>query len=429
MIEQPIVNDFGALVAGPLNNYWLYWFQEQKYDDMILKFQEDYLDWMKHANYSEIPNFLIEQINQRPTLLGNQEKRTCFILRLTELYIQMFRSSPNYYVTTRLKKSIQTLFRIEYNLYANEKKGLGQTTFFTLHANEWLYDEASRSHFMLITKVINIQGENHKVEFIFRRVISLSDTSCFLSEIKCDSYLTSSTEVERPSLEQDLEDAIQASLEDERVSEEKEVKDAIVAVEDSERDTVDASHSRSYAQAAGGGNNADEDSSLHVITHPDSDSDSEDEEEDEEEDQGQYDNSDDELEFLPEEVDTASINGGQCLIREESSVTDSDDELPSGANHDNLIEVEGVDTPSSTGTSDSSDSSGKWLDRAHEGTFPIDELKVKLRETFAKEPTTDSAKNKKRTQKRKIIWCIKNKYNPDKFQVESEELGINFNKD
>ena len=43
MIEQPTVNDFGALVAGPLNNYWLYWFQEQKYDDMILKFQEDYL--------------------------------------------------------------------------------------------------------------------------------------------------------------------------------------------------------------------------------------------------------------------------------------------------------------------------------------------------------------------------------------------------
>ena len=424
MIEQPTVNDFGALVAGPLNNYWLYWFQEQKYDDMILKFQEDYLDWITNARDPKIPDFLIEQINQRPTLLGNQEKRTCFILRLTELYIQMFRSSPGHHVTARLKKSIQTLFRIEYNLYANEKKRLGQTTFFTLHANEWLYDEASCGHFMLITKAINIQGRNHKVEFIFRRVISLSDTSCFLSEIKCDSYLTSPTEVERPSLEQDLEDAIQASLEDERDSEEQEVKDAIEAVEDSERDT-EVAYPISYAQVAGGGNNAIKDSNLRVIPHPDSNSDSEDEEE---EDQGQYDNSDDELEPLPQDV-IASINGGQCLIREKSSITDSYVKLPSGANHDNRIEVEGVDTPSSTGTSDSSNSSKStgraWLDEAREGKLPIDELKVKLRETCNKTADSKSAKSKKRKQINDIKYCITHKYNLN-FQDVSEELGIKF---
>ena len=489
-LELPTVHDgpFAALKPGLFDLKLLWRSNPEHYDDVITKFQDHFMtyffEYLKSNNNVILPlKFLEKQISMRPALLGDQKKKNSFILRMTKRYMVQ----PTYHSFS----AIQVLFKLEYEKYLKMKRGFGCTTFFDLNPNDWVTNKENGLLFQEIVKVIPIRynseiEENFHVTFVFHQAMNDDGTSnpnsAFISAINCPTFV---------EFKKDADKAAEAIRQVNEFKANRSVCFKPPAAgggnsdEENDRPTIPAYHSSDDVDAnelfgvvvpnehedesddeyeaeqesddeseaeQESDDEPEADADADADAEPEADSDSEDESNDEPEAEAKPEavtpptyaevtrtrngntdsytvvpaNSDSDLDPLHEEDDTASIIGGQCL---QQGSSDSDNELPSGANLDNLNEVEGVDTHSSTGTSDSSDSSGKWLDQAHEGTFPIDELKVKLRETFDKKATTTQPTKQQKKRQRKQIndikYCITDKYNLD-FQDVCEDLGIKF---
>ena len=349
-LELPIVRDglFAALKPGLFDLKLLWRSYPEHYNDVIEKFQNDFMNYFKQFTGCNKPLIYLEkQILARPALLGDQTKGNSFILRMTEHFV--VQQTPD------LFSAIQVLFKLEYTNYLTMKRNFGCTTFFDLDPKQWVTNQEDNVPFQAIVKVIPITyygiRDNYLVTFVFRQAINkygkIDPNTAYISEILC------------PDFDLDKADA-EAAEADEAIRQVKELE--------TNRSV------RFELPAAGGGDSNDENDSQPIIAshssedEPEAESDDESEAEAEAESEAEPEaepEADSDLELLPDE-NTASNNGGQYL---QQGLSNSVGKLPTG-NSD--TEVPGVSTPASS--NNSIISLENWRNRAMNGKLSIEEI-------------------------------------------------------
>ena len=451
-VELPIVRDgpFAALKTTSSFNFKLMWrFNEEHYDVVIKTFQNETITYLRSSEKSNhlFLEYLIQEILERPPLLGDQQKGNSFILRMTKYYL--------YKPTRPLFEAIKVLFNLEYQNYLGMKRDFGCATFFDLNPDNWADGhEGNKTQQIVKTILLRHDGtdKNYNVTFVFHPARdsngSLDPNRAYISEIQCPEFfldkavadtakaaeaavaakaaaVTAANAANAAEAAKDAEAAAKAAVEaanaaianakaintteatakankaafdaddaNEAASEAAKAAEAAEAAEADEAIRLVEKFERSvhFEHAAGGGDPDDEDENDRptiIAYHSSDNADANEfgvvvpiEHEPDSESEAESD-----LEPLPKKV-TAS-DGGQCLIREESSDTDSNNEHPTGNSNS---EVPGVDTSASS--DDSIISLDNWKNRAETGTLSISEIRslLTIKKTAASRPKKGNRK-------------------------------------